>query len=176
MSRILAGWEKFIQGLGKATVYLSTVSLIVITIACILVPIMRLFGFGLTILQEMPPEFAGYIAFPLMGILLKMERHVSVDIIKFYLRGKALGIVAIVISLFTILGGLMLMYAALIALGYYWKTGQAFDTEIPIPNWIIELGLVIGSAILVIFAVEMFVRSILGFRHPAELELGKETD
>ena len=173
MSRILAAWERFSQGLEKATIYLSTGSLIVITLACILVPVMRIFGIGLAILQEMPPEFAGYIAFPLLGFLLKSERHISVDIMQIYVKGKPLGILTIAINLFSILGALMLMYASLIALSYYWETGQAFDTEIPVPTWIIELALVIGSAILIVFAVEMFVRSIVRFGRSPEPESGK---
>lgn len=174
MARFLSVWKGFSDGMDRACLFLSTFSLILITLAIILVPVLRVMGISFSFLQEMPPEFAAYIAFPVMGVLLKTDRHVGVDILKVFLKGRAHRILMVLIQLGSVIGAYMLMKASLIALDHYLESGQAFETEFPVPTWIIEAGLVIGSVVLLISAIEMAIEAIVSLARFTKEEKEKE--
>ena len=176
MLRILAGWRIFSNSLERACIFISVTALFVAALFISVVVLLRPVGISYGFLQEMPPQLAGFIAFPIMGVLLKAGRHVSVDILEEHLKGRALMALMAVIHIGVIIGACMIIRASVIAWQYYMVTGHAFTTEIPVPTWAIELSLVIGSTVLLLFAVEMTVKdiaSLVSSSRPGSLEGGK---
>ena len=113
------------------------------------------------LMEELPSLFMPYLVFLLLGVALKRNLHVSVDLLPALLKGRAKTVIEAVIYLATGVGSCFLLYGAMLGVKGFYQMGLGTTTEIAFPLWIFYLSLVIGFGLLVLFAAEMFVKSIL---------------
>jgi C4-dicarboxylate transporter DctQ subunit len=117
----------------------------------------RTWGF----MEELPAFFMPYLVFLLLGVALKRNLHVSVDLLPAFLKGRAKAVLDAIIYLATGLGSCLLLYGATLGVKGFYQMGFRTTTEIAFPLWIFYLSLVIGFGLLILFAGEMFVKSII---------------
>jgi TRAP-type C4-dicarboxylate transport system permease small subunit len=113
------------------------------------------------LMEELPSLFMPYLVFLLLGVALKRNLHVSVDLLPALLKGRAKAVLDAVIYLATAAGSCVLFYGALLGVKGFYQMGLRTTTEIAFPLWVLYLSLVIGFGLLFLFAAEMFVKSIL---------------
>jgi len=113
------------------------------------------------LMEELPALFMPYLVFLLLGVALKRNLHVSVDLLPAFLKGRAKAVLDAVIYLAVGMCSCILLYSALLGVKGFYHMGFRTTTEIAFPIWIFYLSLVIGFGILILFAAEMFVQSIL---------------
>jgi len=113
------------------------------------------------LMEELPSLFMPYLVFLLLGVALKRNLHVSVDLFPAFLKGRAKAVLDAVISLATGVGSCFLLYGAMLGVKGFYQMGLQTTTEIAFPLWVFYLSLVIGFGLLLLFAAEMFVKSIL---------------
>jgi len=119
----------------------------------------RTWGF----MEELPSLFMPYLVFLLLGVALKHNLHVSVDLLPALLKGRAKAALDAVIYLATALGSCLLFYGALLGAKGFYQMGFRTTTEIAFPIWVFYLSLVLGFGLLIVFAAEMFVTSLISF-------------
>jgi TRAP-type C4-dicarboxylate transport system permease small subunit len=117
----------------------------------------RTWGF----MEELPSLFMPYLVFLLLGVALKRNLHVSVDLLPTFLKGRAKAILMSIIYLVIGMGSCLLLYGAILGVKGFYQMGFKTTTEISFPIWIFYLSLVIGFGLLIVFAAEMFVGSVI---------------
>jgi TRAP-type C4-dicarboxylate transport system permease small subunit len=117
----------------------------------------RTWGF----MEELPSLFMPYLVFLLLGVALKRNLHVTVDLLPASLQGRAKAVLDAIIYFATGAGSCVLFYAAMLGVRGFYQMGFRTTTEIAFPIWIFYLSLVLGYGLLIFFAAEMFVKSIL---------------
>jgi len=120
----------------------------------------RTWGF----MEEMPSLFMPYLVFLLLGVALKRNLHVSVDLLPTFLKGRAKAFLEAAVYLATAMGTCFLLYGAVLGVMGFYQMGFRTTTEIVFPLWIFYLSLVLGFGLLVFFAAEMFVKALLSMR------------
>ena len=68
-------------------------------------------GYDFGFMQELPTVFLPVTIFLMSGVLLKWQKHIRVDLVENWFRGKVAIVVRIVINLSVIGFGAMLLYA-----------------------------------------------------------------
>jgi TRAP-type C4-dicarboxylate transport system permease small subunit len=96
-----------------------------------------------------------------LGVALKRNLHVSVDLLPTFLRGRPKVILMAVTYLAIGMGSCLLLYGAILGVKGFYQMGFKTTTEIEFPMWIFYLSLVIGFGLLILFSAEMFVGSII---------------
>jgi len=112
------------------------------------------------LMEELPSLFMPYLVFLLLGVALRRNLHVSVDLLPAFLKGRAKAVLEAVIYLATGVGSCFLLYGAMLGVKGFYQMGLRTTTEIAFPLWVFYLSLAIGFGLLVLFAAEMFVKSI----------------
>ena len=131
----------------------------------------RTWGF----MEELPALFMPYLVFLLLGVALKRNLHVSVDLLPAFLKGRSKIVLEAAVYLVTGIGACFLLYGALLGVRGFYLMGFKTTTEIVFPIWIFYLSLALGFGLLTLFAVEMFVRTIISAkRNPHSGESRKE--
>jgi len=113
------------------------------------------------LMEELPSLFMPYLVFLLLGVALKRNLHVSVDLLPTFLKGRTKAVLEAFIYLATGVGSCFLLYGAMLGVKGFYQMGLGTTTEIAFPLWVFYLSLVIGFGLLVLFAAEMLVKSIL---------------
>lgn len=116
------------------------------------------------LMEELPSLFMPYLVFLLLGVALKRNLHVSVDLLPIFLKGRARALLEAAIYLATAVGSCMLLYGAVLGVKGFYQMGLRTTTEIAFPLWAFYLSLVIGFALLILFAAEMMVKSITSIK------------
>jgi len=156
------GWSRVSHFLEKVLVAVACVILAGATLSLSAEALARTF-FGRTwgLMEELPSLFMPYLVFLLLGVALKRNLHVSVDLLPAFLKGRAKAVLEAIIYLATGVGSCFLLYGAMLGVKGFYQMGLRTTTEIAFPLWVFYLSLVIGFGLLLLFAAEMFVKSIL---------------
>lgn len=113
------------------------------------------------LMEELPALFMPYLVFLLLGVALKRNLHVSVDLLPTFLKGRAKAVLLAAIPLLVGIGSCILLYGAVLGVKGFYRMGFKTTTEIAFPMWIFYLALAIGFGLLILFAAEMFGKSII---------------
>jgi TRAP-type C4-dicarboxylate transport system permease small subunit len=116
------------------------------------------------LMEELPSLFMPYLVFLLLGVALKRNLHVSVDLLPALLTGRAKVVLDAVIYFLIGASSGLLLYGAVLGVKGYYRMGLRTTMEIPLPLWIFHLSLVAGFGLLIVFAAEMLVKSIISLK------------
>ena len=120
----------------------------------------RTWGF----MEELPSLFMPYLVFLLLGVALKRNLHVGVDLLPTFLKGRAKAILMTIIYLVVGMASCLLLYWAILGVKGFYQMGLKTTTEIAFPIWIFYVSLVIGFGLLILFSAEMFVGSVVSLK------------
>jgi TRAP-type C4-dicarboxylate transport system permease small subunit len=158
----MAWWSRVSYFLEKVLVAVACIILAGSTLSLSAEALSRTF-FNRTwgLMEELPSLFMPYLVFLLLGVALKRNLHVSVDLLPTFLKGRTKVIFMAIIYLAVGLSSCLLLYGAILGVRGFYQMGFKTTTEIAFPIWIFYLSLVIGFGLLILFSAEMFVGSII---------------
>ena len=169
--RLLYGTNSLIQrialGLGMAIVAFAVLSLFAAAVE------RHVTGRGYAWMNDLPPFLLPWCVFPLMGVLLRSGRHISVDVAPTLLPAGPAQILRLVVGLIALVSGIYFCNAGIEATGFFRMLGEVTETEIQFPFWFLYAAFPTGFGILSLFALEMVLREILGL---AGMLPGEETE
>lgn len=123
-------------------------------------------GEGYTWLAESPPQLVPCVVFPMIGVLLRHEGHIAVDVMPHYLKGRALtwlrasvlGVCFVSVVAFAVFGVKTVLF--------FRQLGQVSTTEFEFPLWMLYALYPIGFALAANFCLESLLRELAGTRRP----------
>jgi TRAP-type C4-dicarboxylate transport system permease small subunit len=121
-------------------------------------------GEGYTWLAEFPPQLVPWVVFPLLGVVLRHDGHIAVDVLPHYVKGRALTVLRA-----AVLGACLLAAIAFAIFGantvlFFKQLGQVSTTEIEFPLWVLYLSYPLGFALAANFALESLLGELVGGR------------
>ncbi len=142
LSRIILTFAAAIIGLDVLSIFLEALGRYVV-------------GSSRAFMEELPRLMAPFVVFPMMGVLLRLKKHIAVDILPERLTGKARSI--LLISVYAIIAAVACQFfmAGVVAVSYYFNMGFETHTEIIFKLWVTYLPFPIGFGMLLLFAVEL---------------------
>ncbi|WP_281016309.1 MULTISPECIES: TRAP transporter small permease [unclassified Minwuia] len=157
--RLLYGTNSLIQrvalGLGMAIVAFAVLALFAAAVE------RHVTGRGYAWMNDLPPFLLPWCVFPLMGVLLRSGRHISVDVAPTLLPAGPAQILRLIVGLVALVSGIYFCNAGIEATGFFHMLGEVTETEIQFPFWFLYAAFPTGFGILSLFALELVLREIL---------------
>ena len=121
-------------------------------------------GQGYSFLDETAPQLVPWMVFPMLGVLLRKDGHITVDMMLHTLKGRALTWLRI-----SVLGVSLLATLAIGVMGYrttvfFAGLGQLSTTEIEFPLWYLYVSYPVGFFLAANFCLESLIGEALGRR------------
>lgn len=158
--RLLYGTNSLIQriaiGVGMAIIAFAVVALFAAAVE------RHVTGRGYAWMNDLPPFLLPWCVFPLMGVLLRSGRHISVDVAPTLLPARPAQFLRLGVGLIALVSGIYFCNAGVEATGFFRMLGEVTETEIQFPFWFLYAAFPTGFGILALFALEMVLREILG--------------
>ena len=156
MEKALGYYQMMTGILFKAIIILSAVIIGFDVFSIFLEALGRyLLGHSRAFMEELPRLMVPVVVFPMMGVLLKLKRHINVDILPVKLEGKARSLLLIVVYSVVVGVAVLFLIAGILAVKYYYDMGFETHTEIIFKFWVTYLPFPIGFGLLILFAVEL---------------------
>lgn len=147
--------------LSAAIIGLSTLAI------CIQV-VGRTFGLTFAILEEGPRLFFCYAVLPMLGVLYKRGRHINVEILPTYLKGKPKIILLLFTNVAMIVGSIFLLAAGVSGTQVLYASEMRVVGVLELYQYILMLSVPIGAVILLYYSIESLVlHSIAMFKGEA---------
>jgi len=120
-----------------------------------------LVGQSRAFMEELPRLAVPLIVFPMMGVLLKLKKHISVDVLPERLRGRARSLVLICVYTVVLAVAIQFLLAGIIAVAHYRELGFETQTEFIFKIWVTYLPFPIGFGLLILFVVELLLQELV---------------
>jgi len=152
MTDVLA---KVILGLAAVIIGLDVLSIFLEVLGRYMVGSSRAF------MEELPRILVPFVVFPMMGVLLKLKKHITVDVLPERLKGKMRSVLLIVVYSVVLAVAIQFLIAGVIAVRYYFEMGFETHTEIVFKFWVTYLPFPVGFGLLILFAVELLWQELI---------------
>jgi TRAP-type C4-dicarboxylate transport system permease small subunit len=155
MEKALGYYQKSMEVLCKIILTLAAIIIGIDVLSIFLEALGRyLVGSSRAFMEELPRLMVPLVVFPMMGVLLRLKKHISVEILPERLTGKARSVVLILVYAVVTAVACQFFMADIMAVKYYYQMGFETHTEIIFKLWVTYLPFPIGFGLLVLFAVE----------------------
>ena len=111
-------------------------------------------GVGYTWLIDFPPLLLPWAVFPILGLLIRYDRHVRVELLLAGLDVRGRSLVRLVAYLTCVVVGVVFGVASADAVAFFRQLGEVSETEIQVPLWTLYLSFPVGFGLLANFAFE----------------------
>ncbi|MBT6274302.1 MAG: TRAP transporter small permease subunit [Chromatiales bacterium] len=111
-------------------------------------------GQGYAWMSDFPPFLVPWCVFPLMGVLLREDQHIKVEVAPNMLKGKALVGLKLFIGVICLVSGVYFCWAGTLAVQFFVMLGEITETEIEIPFWYLYAAFPVGFGVFSLFALE----------------------
>ena len=129
-------------------------------------------GEGYTWIAESPPQLVPWVVFPLIGVMLRHDRHIAVDVVPHFLQGRALAALRIFVLAICVAAAIAFAVFGAKTVMFFQKLGQVSTTEIEFPLWYVYISYPLGFALAANFCLEALLREMAGKRrHAAATDL-----
>lgn len=142
LARLILGLAAMIVGLDVLSIFAEAVGRYIV-------------GQSRAFMEELPRLAVPLIVFPMMGVLLKLRKHISVELLPDYLTGKARSLLMICVHAIILGVAVQFLIAGILAVDYYRQLGFETQTEIVFKVWVTYIPFPLGFALLILFTVEM---------------------
>lgn len=155
MEKALRTYQKIIELMSKIILTLAAIVIGLDVLSIFLEAVGRyLVGSSRAFMEELPRLFVPFIVFPMMGVLLRLKKHINVEILPERLKGKSRALLFIAVYSVVIAVAIQFLIAGIIAVQRYYQLGYETHTEIVFKLWVTYLPFPIGFGLLILFAVE----------------------
>lgn len=148
--------------------FAGILTLVIVAMPFVAAVVRFITGEGYTWLAELPPQLVPWVVFPLLGVVLRHDGHIAVDVLPHYVTGRTLTAVRA-----TVLGACLVAAVAFAVFGvktvlFFRQLGQMSTTEIEFPLWVLYVSYPLGFLVAANFALESLLREAAGKRGAAE--------
>jgi len=148
LARIILVLGAIIIGLDVLSIFLEAVGRYIV-------------GSSRAFMEELPRILVPFVVFPMMGVLLKLKRHITVDVLPERLKGKGRSLLLIVVYSVVLAVAIQFLIAGVIAVRYYFQMGFETHTEIVFKFWVTYLPFPVGFGLLILFAIELLGQELV---------------
>ena len=125
-------------------------------------------GQGYSFLDETAPQLVPWVVFPMLGVLLRHDGHITVDMLLHYLSGRALTALRVAVLAIALVASILIGVFGYRTTQFFAELGQLSTTEIEVPLWYLYVSYPIGFLLAANFCLESLIGEALGRReHPA---------
>lgn len=151
-------YRRFNDGLeGVLLALASVVVAVVVVLPFASFAVRTLTGEGYSFLAETAPQLVPWMVFPVLGILLRRDSHITVDVLPHFLSGKRLRYLRILVLMICLLVTLLMGIFGISTTSFYAKLGQLSTTEIEFPLWYLYMSYPIGFLLAANFCLESMI-------------------
>ncbi len=162
---VLEVYKKLNDGLEWLIVgFAGLLTLVIVALPFISAVVRYLTGEGYTWLAETPPQLVPWVVFPMLGVLLRHDGHIAVDVMPHYLRGRALTLLRAAVLAACLVAGLAFGILGVKTVLFFRQLGQMSTTEIEFPLWVLYISYPLGFLLAANFALESLFRELAGKR------------
>jgi TRAP-type C4-dicarboxylate transport system permease small subunit len=136
---------------------LSAVIIGLSTLAICFQVVGRSFGLTFAIFEEGPRLFFCYAVLPMLGVLYKRGRHINVEILPNYLKGKPRIVLLLFINAAMIVGSIFLLAAGVSGTQVLYASEMRVVGVLELYQYILMLSVPIGAVILLYYSIEGLV-------------------
>jgi TRAP-type C4-dicarboxylate transport system permease small subunit len=123
-------------------------------------------GQGYAWMSDFPPLLIPWCVFPLMGVLLREDLHIKVEVAPNFLKGRAHSALRFGVGLFCLVSGVYFAAAGSHAVEFFVMLGEITETEIEIPFWTLYAAFPVGFAVFSLFALEQVLEHGIDLLEP----------
>lgn len=123
-------------------------------------------GEGYTWVAESPPQLVPWVVFPLIGVMLRHDRHIAVDVVPHFLHGRALAALRVVVLAICVAAAISFAVFGVKTVMFFQKLGQMSTTEFEFPLWYLYVSYPLGFALAANFCAEALLLEVAGKRTP----------
>lgn len=162
MEKALSYFQKMTDVLAKLILGLAAVIIGFDVLSIFLEVLGRyMVGSSRAFMEELPRILVPFVVFPMMGVLLKLKKHITVDVLPERLKGKRRSVLLIVVYSVVLAVAIQFLIAGVIAVRYYFQMGFETHTEIVFKFWVTYLPFPVGFGLLILFAVELLWQELI---------------
>lgn len=162
MEKALGYFQKMTDVLARIILVLGAIIIGLDVLSIFLEAVGRyLVGSSRAFMEELPRILVPFVVFPMMGVLLKLKRHIAVDVLPERLKGKGRSLLLIVVYSVVLAVAIQFLIAGVIAVRYYFQMGFETHTEIVFKFWVTYLPFPVGFGLLILFAVELLWQELV---------------
>lgn len=155
---------------------------IIVTVACVMVAVIVLLPFvgvvvrwitgeGYSFLAETSPQLVPWVVFPMIGVLLRCDGHIAVDMLPQFLKGRSQTILRIVVLAICVGACVAMAWFGMRTTALFAKLGQLSTTEIEFQLWYLYSSYPIGLLLAANFCLESLIGESLGSRPRQKSEI-----
>lgn len=115
-------------------------------------------GMGYAWLNDLPPMLMPWAVFPILGVLIRTDGHINVELLPTMLRGRARSAVRLTVYFISLTSALVFCWGGIEAVSFFRKLGEITESEIEFPVWYMYAAFPFGFAILANFSFESILR------------------
>lgn len=119
-------------------------------------------GEGYTWIAESPPQLVPWVVFPMIGVMLRRDGHIAVDVVPHYLRARALMVLRIVMLAICVAAAIAFAVFGARTVMFFQKLGQMSTTEFEFPLWYLYVSYPLGFALAANFCIEALLLEMAG--------------
>ncbi len=121
-------------------------------------------GEGYSFLAETAPQLVPWVVFPMVGVLLRRDGHIGVDMLPHFLEGRSLVLLRAVVFAICILATIAMAIFGARTTAFFATLGQLTTTEIEFPVWYLYVAYPFGFVLAANFCLESLIGEVLGRR------------
>lgn len=163
--RFLDAYKKVNDALEWLIVGVTGLLVIVIVALPFIAAVVRwITGEGYTWLAETPPQLVPWVVFLLIGVVLRHDGHIAVDVMPHYLKGRSLTLLRAGVLASCVAAALAFTVFGWNTVLFFRQLGQMSTTEIEFPLWMLYVSYPLGFLLCANFAFESLLRELVGTR------------
>ncbi len=154
----------------------------IVALACVVVAVIVLLPFvgvvvraatgeGYSFLAETAPQLVPWVVFPMIGVLLRRDGHINVDVATQFARGRALVVLRVAVLAICLAGTALMGAFGARTTAFFARLGQLSTTEIEFPLWYLYVSYPVGLLLAANFCLESLIGEATGRRERREAEV-----
>jgi TRAP-type C4-dicarboxylate transport system permease small subunit len=155
---------------------------VVVAFACVIVAVIVMLPFvgvvvrwvtgeGYSFLAETAPQLVPWVVFPMIGVLLRCDGHIAVDMLPHFLKGRAQTVLRVAVLAICVVAIVAMAWFGIRTTAFFAKLGQLSTTEIEFPLWYLYLSYPVGLLLAANFCLESLIGESLGRRPHRQSEV-----
>lgn len=147
--------------------FTGVVVLVIVALPFVAATVRYFTGEGYTWLAESPPQLVPWVVFPLLGVLLRHDGHIAVDVLPYFLTARHRTMLRVVVLGICLVSALAFAGFGARTVLFFRQLGQMSTTEIEFPLWVLYVSYPLGFLLAANFCLEALLHEARGERRAA---------
>ncbi|MFZ4758418.1 MAG: TRAP transporter small permease [Burkholderiaceae bacterium] len=128
-------------------------------------------GEGYSFLAETAPQLVPWVVFPMIGVLLRRDGHIAVDMVPHFLQGGAATALRVAVLGLCAVATAAMGWFGVRTTTFFANLGQLSTTEIEFPLWYLYVSYPVGMLLAANFCLESLIGEASGRRRRRQAEV-----